>query len=81
MHIYMCCTFSLYFSTSLSIRGFFRPFNFGSSDVQTETVVSAVWQLAAFPAILSKQCPYQLLQIYQYFKNFGLQENKFFKHN
>ena len=35
----------------------FRSFNFGSIDMQTEPVLSAVWQLAAFQENLSKYCP------------------------
>ena len=35
----------------------FRSFNFGSIDMRTESVLSAVWQLAAFKDNLSKYCP------------------------
>ncbi len=39
----------------------FRSFNFGSIDVRTKIVLSAVWQLAAFKDNLSKHCPTELV--------------------
>ena len=46
----------------------FRHFNSGSFDVRTDTVLSAIWQLAGFKDTLSKQ-PCKSLQIHQYFKD------------
>ena len=46
----------------------FRSFNFGSIDIQTESVLSAVWQLDAFKDNLSKYCPSELVYIHLYFK-------------
>ncbi len=46
----------------------FRYFNSGSTGIRTESVLSAVWQLAAFKDYLSKYCPSELLYIHLYFK-------------
>ena len=50
----------------------FRSFDFGSIDMQTKIVLSAVWQLAAFKDNLSKYCPSELVNIHLYFKNKAL---------
>ena len=38
----------------------FRPFNPGSVDMQTESVLLAVWQQSAFNDNLLKYCPSEL---------------------
>ena len=50
----------------------FRFFNSDSFDMQSESVLAAVWQLAAFKDNLSKYCLSELLEIYLYFKNNAL---------
>ncbi len=39
----------------------FISFNFGSIDVETKIVLSAVWQLSAFKDNLMKYCPSKLV--------------------
>ncbi len=39
----------------------FRSFNSDSIDMQTESVLSAVWQIAAFKDKLSNYCPSELV--------------------
>ncbi len=43
------------FFAILGIFIIFRPFNSGSFDVQTDTVLAAVWQLSAFTDTLTKR--------------------------
>ena len=58
------------FFSSWIIFEILMDFNSGSFDVQTDTLLSAVWQLAAFKDTLTKQCPCKSvkIQIHHIFK-------------